>query len=97
VSPEERDDFLVSFTVDVENVSQRDARRIMGLLKTMQRLGSIGASREVAMFCDGDGCFRPKFDFSNKIYTKGKYKGQGALFGPRGSMFISGGDDPFFQ
>ena len=33
----------------------------LGMLHRMQVLGEQGSSREVAMFADGDGDFRPKF------------------------------------
>jgi hypothetical protein len=29
----------------------------------MEKLGSRGSSREVGLFADGDGDFRPKFEF----------------------------------
>lgn len=35
----------------------------MSMLKRMQYLGAIGSSRYVAFHADGDGNFRPKFDF----------------------------------
>ena len=31
------------------------------LFKTMQILGIVGASREIKLFVDGDGAFRPRF------------------------------------
>lgn len=34
----------------------------LGMLKMMQRLGSVGSSRVVAIYADGDGDFRPKFE-----------------------------------
>lgn len=35
----------------------------LSMLEHMQYLGNIGSSREVAIYSDGDGDFRPKFDF----------------------------------
>lgn len=32
-------------------------------LKYMESMGNIGHSCSVAMYCDGDGDFRPKFEF----------------------------------
>lgn len=36
----------------------------LGMLRQMQMLGSIGSSRHVLFFADGDGDFRPKFEWS---------------------------------
>ena len=36
----------------------------LGMLKYMQYLGAIGASREVAILSDGDGDFRPVFEWN---------------------------------
>ena len=33
----------------------------------MEKLGDIGSSREVGIYSDGDGDFRPKFEFSEKF------------------------------
>ena len=35
---------------------------VLSMLKHMEHLGDIGASRVVALYCDGDGDFRPKFE-----------------------------------
>jgi hypothetical protein len=37
--------------------------QFLGMLKAMQRLGSIGSSRNVSIMADGDGDFRPKFEW----------------------------------
>mgnify|MGYP003638962575 CR=1 FL=1 len=37
------------------------------MLKYMQYLGEIGSSREVTLFSDGDGDFRPKFKFNLEV------------------------------
>jgi hypothetical protein len=34
------------------------------MLKYMEQLGGLGSSRNVAIYSDGDGDFRPKFDFN---------------------------------
>lgn len=39
----------------------------MSMLKKMQYLGSVGSSRVVALYSDGDGDFRPKFEIEEKI------------------------------
>lgn len=33
----------------------------LSMLAYMVRLGDLGSSRRVALYCDGDGDFRPKF------------------------------------
>ena len=39
------------------------AAMFISMLKRMQYLGAIGSSRYMAFYADGDGTFRPKFDF----------------------------------
>lgn len=34
----------------------------LGMLKYMEQLGDLGASRVAAFYSDGDGDFRPKFE-----------------------------------
>lgn len=45
-------------------MSARWAPYFLGMLRQMQRLGSIGSSRKVVFFADGDGDFRPKFEWT---------------------------------
>ena len=40
------------------------------MLKRMEELGSLGSSRTVSIFSDGDGDFRPKFEFPEKYQVK---------------------------
>ncbi len=47
-------------TIECE-MNDRWMPHFLAMLKTMQRLGSIGSSRIVGMFADGDGDFRPEF------------------------------------
>ena len=42
----------------------------IAMLKYMQQLGSMGASRKVALYADGDGDFHPKFKFRRKGFKK---------------------------
>jgi len=35
----------------------------IGMLKYMEQIGNIGASRRVSIYSDGDGDFNPKFKF----------------------------------
>ncbi len=39
----------------------------LGMLKKMQYLGGIGSSRNVTLFSDGDGDFRPKFEWGENL------------------------------
>ena len=40
---------------------ERWASQFLGMLAEMQRLGSVGSSRSMIFFSDGDGDFHPKF------------------------------------
>lgn len=51
----------VTFTVHC-TMRRRWAKQFLGLLKWFQMLGSIGSSREITFYADGDGDFRPKFE-----------------------------------
>lgn len=48
------------FTIAVE-MNERWIPHFMSMLKYMEHLGNIGTSRNVEIFSDGDGDFRPKF------------------------------------
>lgn len=50
------------FTIKVK-MQDRWIPHFCSMLKYMERLGSWGSSREVGLFADGDGDFRPKFEF----------------------------------
>ena len=39
----------------------------LSMLKYMEQLGGLGASREVGLYSDGDGDFRPKFEFAEEL------------------------------
>ena len=39
----------------------------LGMLRKMQNLGAIGSSREVAIYSDGDGDFRPRFNWPESL------------------------------
>lgn len=51
------------FTIEVE-MEERWIDYFMSMLNKMEYLGSIGASRNVSIFADGDGDFQPKFKTS---------------------------------
>ncbi|WP_432718085.1 hypothetical protein [Staphylococcus equorum] len=48
------------FTIEVE-MEERWIDDFMSMLNKMEYLGSLGASRDVSIYSDGDGDFRPKF------------------------------------
>ena len=50
------------FTIKI-NMEERWIPHFLGMLKAMQRLGDIGSSRWVKFKSDGDGDFRPKFEW----------------------------------
>ena len=53
----------MKFTIEVE-MEDRWVPHFLSMLKYMQRLGGIGSSREVTFYSDGDGDFRPKFQWN---------------------------------
>lgn len=44
----------------------------LAMLKYMQQLGSLGSSREVTFYADGDGDFRPKFEWDKELSSDAK-------------------------
>lgn len=48
-------------------IDERWVSKFLTMLKTMQFLGNIGSSREITFYSDGDGDFRPKFQFDKEI------------------------------
>ena len=54
----------ITFTVTC-TMKVRWARQFLAMLRRMQQLGSWGSSRNVTLFADGDGDFRPKFEWSD--------------------------------
>ena len=51
--------------LEIENITEDDAKMIVNTIETMNILGSIGASRELRIYADGDGCCRPKIARTN--------------------------------
>lgn len=39
----------------------------LGMLGRMQYLGAVGSSRHVTIYSDGDGDFRPKFEWDHDL------------------------------
>ena len=52
-----------NFSIDVQ-MEERWIPHFLSMLKEMEFNGSVGRSRLIAFFSDGDGDFRPKFKFS---------------------------------
>lgn len=52
----------IEFTVKCK-MKVRWVPYFIGMLKLMQNLGSLGGSRVVSFYSDGDGDYRPKFEF----------------------------------
>ena len=51
---------------EIKITAQMDERWIsefLAMLKAMEALGNIGSSRTIKFYSDGDGDFRPKFDW----------------------------------
>jgi len=44
----------------------------LAMLKYMQQLGGLGGSRNVTFRADGDGDFRPKFQWDEQLPADGK-------------------------
>jgi len=53
----------MELTITIKNIKhESDAQAIANMLTAMQTLGSIGSSRYLSIFADGDGSFHPKVD-----------------------------------
>jgi hypothetical protein len=60
------DDEVIEFTIKAQ-MKARWVPHFLAMLKYMQYLGGIGSSRIVSIFSDGDGDFRPKFEWDNDL------------------------------
>ena len=60
-----------TFVIECE-MNSRWVPHFLGMLKYMQQLGSMGSSRSVAFYVDGDGDFRPKFKWDESLPSDGK-------------------------
>lgn len=56
----------MKFVIQVE-MQDRWVSHFLSMLKYMQFLGGIGSSRKVSFYADGDGDFRPKFNWSSSL------------------------------
>lgn len=53
---------IKTFTVTC-SMDERSIPQFLALLKYMEYLGHTGSTRTIQFFCDGDGEFRPKFNW----------------------------------
>lgn len=44
----------------------------LGMIAQMEQLGKLGSSRTLAFFADGDGDYRPEFEFSDDAVNQGR-------------------------
>ena len=58
----------VKFTIECE-MEERWKDYFLSFLKTMECFGQMGHSELLGFYSDGDGDFRPKFDFKETKYT----------------------------
>lgn len=59
----------IKFNISVE-MEERWADDFCSMLKWMESCGNIGHSSVVAFYSDGDGDFRPKFEFDRDFNRK---------------------------
>ncbi len=59
------------FRIEVD-MQDRWVPHFLAMLKYMERLGNLGGSREVAIYSDGDGDFRPKFKWRKSLPSDAK-------------------------
>ena len=48
-------------------MSERWIPHFLAMLKYMQQLGGLGGSRHICFYSDGDGDFRPKFEWDETL------------------------------
>ncbi len=53
------------FTIKVK-MNKRWIPHFLGMLRYMEHLGNVGSSRKVSIYSDGDGDFRPWFEWDIK-------------------------------
>ena len=63
----------MKFTIQCE-MKDRWAPHFLSMLKYMEQLGGLGSSREVGLYSDGDGDFRPKFKWSPALASAAEPK-----------------------
>jgi len=60
-----------TFTIEC-SMEERWIPHFLAMLKYMQQLGGLGSSRNVTLYSDGDGDFRPKFQWDTSLPSDGK-------------------------
>ena len=60
----------ISMTVTIDNITEAQGLALKAMFNYWQLLGSMGSSRTVSFYADGDGDFRPKVrtSFSEEIH-----------------------------
>ncbi len=61
----------MKFTIKCE-MKDRWVPYFLAMLRYMQSLGNLGSSRMVSFYADGDGDFRPKFQWNEDLSSDGK-------------------------
>lgn len=61
----------IEFTIKCK-MKARWVSHFLSMLKYMQFLGQAGGSRQVALYVDGDGDFRPQFEWDYKLPSDAK-------------------------
>lgn len=64
-------DLEQTFTITV-TMRKRWIPHFLAMLKYMQILGQMGSSRRVSIYADGDGDFRPKFEWDDNLPSDAK-------------------------
>lgn len=65
------DDVTVNLKITVR---KRWLPHMLGMFYRMQQLGSIGSSRMIGFYADGDGDFRPRFEIDGEAIADPVYK-----------------------
>ena len=78
-------DDTTTFTITC-TMKSRWVPPFLGLLRRMQILGEMGSSRKVTLYADGDGDFRPKFE-----WDKAKFMPAAPASDDRGNQFFDAG------
>ena len=60
------DELEQEFTIKCK-MRKRWVPHFYAMLKQMERYGSLGCSRTLSFYSDGDGDFRPKFEFDVEV------------------------------
>lgn len=61
----------MKFIIECE-MKDRWVPHFLAMLRYMQQLGSRGSSRIVSLYADGDGDFRPKFQWKGTLSAEAK-------------------------